>query len=185
MVPPSRQSNASAAPAHDEAGRVHELSIPPPLVARTVVAEMRAAAQQLLSAPLSAVVRLIGQPFQQPIYLDSEAMVQGRAVLIGDAAFVVRPHVGAGIVKTVTDAAVLATALHENDDVPAGLHAFEAQRIGEGRKYASQARRLGSYLKYRFDPDAERASAAFYADPNRVLAETALLDFLHASQPAG
>jgi 2-polyprenyl-6-methoxyphenol hydroxylase-like FAD-dependent oxidoreductase len=170
----------------DEAGRVHELSIPPPLVARTVVAEMRAAAQRLLPAPLSAVVRLIGQPFLQPIYdLESEAMVLGRAVLIGDAAFVVRPHVGAGIVKAITDAAVLATALDEIDDVPAGLRAFEARRIGEGRKYVAQARRLGSYLKYRFDTDAERAKAAFYADPHRVLAETALLDFLYAPQPAG
>ena len=63
--------------------------------------------------------------------------------------------------------------------------AHKARRTGEGRNHVAQARRLGSYLKYRFDSDTERPSAAFYADPNRVLAETALLDFLHPSQTAG
>lgn len=54
----------------------------------------------------------------------------------------------------MTDAAVLATARDESDDLPAGLHAFEARRIGEGRKYVAQAARPGSYVKYRFDADA-------------------------------
>src|SRR5258706_208057 len=86
--------------AQEAAGNLHELSIPPPLIARSFVAEMRAAAERLLPAQLRAVVRLIEQPFLQPIYdLESTAMAFGRAALIGDAAFVVRPHVGAGIVK--------------------------------------------------------------------------------------
>jgi 2-polyprenyl-6-methoxyphenol hydroxylase-like FAD-dependent oxidoreductase len=163
----------------DESGHVHELSIPPPLVARNIVAEMRAAAERLLPPQFRAVVRCIEQPFLQPIYdLESEAMAFGRAALIGDAAFVVRPHVGAGIVKAARDAAALATALDEHADVSAGLLAFEARRIGEGRKFVAQARRLGSHLKYRFDTEAERAAAAIHADPERMLAETALLDFL-------
>jgi 2-polyprenyl-6-methoxyphenol hydroxylase-like FAD-dependent oxidoreductase len=165
----------------DETGHVHELSIPPPLIARSVVAEMREAAERLLPPQMLAVLRLVEQPFLQPIYdLESEAMALGRAALIGDAAFVVRPHVGAGIVKAVQDAAALAAALDEHTDVAAGLRAFEARRIGEGRKFVAQARRLGSYLKHRFDTEAERAEAAFHADPERVLAETALLDFLRA-----
>jgi len=36
----------------------------------------------------------------------------------------------------------------------------------------------------RFDTDAERTSAAVYADPQRMLAETARLDFLGAPQSA-
>src|SRR5262249_16310605 len=93
MVP----TNASAARAHARSGPRTQLSIPPPLVARTVAAEMRAAPVHLLPALLSAVVHRFEQPFLQPIYdLESEAMAQGRAAPIGDAAFVVCPHVGAG-----------------------------------------------------------------------------------------
>src|SRR5262245_14565470 len=40
------------------------------------------------------------------------------------------------------------------------------------------ARLLGSYLKYTFASEDERARATHHADPDRVLAETALLDFL-------
>jgi len=168
----------------DETGRVHELSIPPPLIARSVVAEMRQAAERLLPPQLKAVVRLIEQPFLQPIYdLESPRLAFGRAALIGDAAFVVRPHVGAGIVKAIADAAALAEALDAHAEVAAGLQAYSTHRIVEGRKFVAQARRLGSYLKRRFATEAERADAALHAQPDRVLAETALLDFLR-SPPA-
>jgi 2-polyprenyl-6-methoxyphenol hydroxylase-like FAD-dependent oxidoreductase len=157
------------------------MSFPPPLIARSVVAEMRAAAERLLPPQFNAVVRLIEQPFLQPIYdLESPRLAFGRAALIGDAAFVVRPHVGAGIAKAATDAAALAAALDEHPDVADGLRAFETQRIIEGRKFVAQARRLGSYLKHHFASDAERAKAAFHAEPKQVLAETAILDFLRA-----
>jgi len=168
----------------DESGHTHAVSIPPPLIARSVIAEMRQAADRLLPAVLSNAVRRIEQPFLQPIYdLESPQLTLGRAALIGDAAFVVRPHVGAGIAKAVADAAALAAALDDHADVTAALRAFESQRIGEGRKFVAQARRLGSYLKYRFESDAERAKAAYHAEPANVLAETASLDFLRTTVP--
>jgi 2-polyprenyl-6-methoxyphenol hydroxylase-like FAD-dependent oxidoreductase len=163
----------------DETGHLHELSIPPPLIARGVIAQMRAAAERLLPPQLNGVVRLIEQPFLQPIYdLESLGLAFGRVALIGDAAFVVRPHVGGGIVKAAEDAAALAAALDEHADVAAGITAFEARRIGVGRQFVAQARRLGSYLKYDFASEDERARAAHHAEPDRVLAETALLDFV-------
>ena len=63
-------------------------------------------------------------------------------------------------------------------DVEAALAAYEAARIGVGRRFVAQARRLGSYLKYEFASEEERARAAFHAAPEQVMAETALLDFL-------
>lgn len=163
----------------DESGHTHVVSIPPPLIARTVVAEARAAAERLLPPNLRAAMRLIEQPFLQPIYdLESASLAFGRVALIGDAAFVVRPHVGAGIVKAAEDAAALAAALDEHADVEAALRAYEARRIAVGRRFVAQARRLGCYLKYRFASEEERTRAAYHADPDRVLAETALLDFL-------
>ena len=41
-----------------------------------------------------------------------------------------------------------------------------------------RARRLGMYLKYRFASEEERSLAASHAEPNRVMAETAVLDFM-------
>ena len=163
----------------DEAGHRHEVSIPPPLVARSVVAEMREAALRLLPAQMCAVLERVNQPFFQPIYdLESDRMALGRVALISDAAFVVRPHVGAGIVKAVGDAAALAAALTDNRAVPDALRNYETARLGVGRAFVAQARRLGSYLRYNFDTPEQRETAAYYADPARVLAETAVLDFL-------
>ncbi|MBO0764219.1 MAG: FAD-dependent monooxygenase [Hyphomicrobiaceae bacterium] len=163
----------------DARGRTHELSIPPPLTAPGVVAEMQAAAERLLPDPFRAAIALMAQPFLQPIYdLESPAIAFGRVALAGDAAFVVRPHVGAGVLKAAHDAAALAECLDADATVEAGLGLYEARRAPIGRQFVARARRLGCYLTYRFDSEEARASAAFHAAPERVLAETAVVDFL-------
>jgi 2-polyprenyl-6-methoxyphenol hydroxylase-like FAD-dependent oxidoreductase len=163
----------------DAGGRTHEISVPPPLIAPGVIAEMRAAADRLLPPQLRAAMAQIQQPFLQPIYdLESPSLAFGRVALVGDAAFVVRPHVGGGVVKAAHDAAALAECLDAGPAVEAGLRAYEARRLLIGRQFVDQARRLGCYLRYRFDSEEERVQAAAYARPQRVLAETAALDFL-------
>ena len=82
--------------------------------------------------------------------------------------------------KAAQDAAALAAALAGNADVEAALRAYEALRIAVGRRFVAQARRLGSYLKYQFASEEELARAAFHAAPQRVMTETAVLDFLEA-----
>jgi 2-polyprenyl-6-methoxyphenol hydroxylase-like FAD-dependent oxidoreductase len=165
----------------DDTGKLHEVSIPPPLVSRAVVGEMRDAAERLLPPQFRAALRLIEQPFLQPIYdLESPQMAFGRVALVGDAAFVIRPHVGGGIAKAAQDAAALASALDEHATVEAGLRAYQTLRLKVGRRYVAQARRLGSYLKYRFESEEERARAAFHARPEQVLADTASLEFMRA-----
>ncbi len=163
----------------DATGRRHEVSIPPPLIAPAVVAEMRAAAERLLAPPFRAAVALIAQPFLQPVYdLESPALAFGRVALAGDAAFVIRPHVGAGVVKAADDAAALAECLDAEPAVEAALSSYAARRLAIGRRFVARARQLGCYLRRRFDSDEERSRAALYAAPERVLAETATLDFL-------
>ena len=163
----------------DEAGRTHELSIPPPLIARSVIANMRADAERLLPPQLRALVRVVEQPFLQPIYdLLSTRVGFGRVALAGDAAFVVRPHVGAGVLKAAQDAAVLTASLDAQGDVAAAIAAYAGQRLPVGTAFITQARRLGSHLRYRFDSDEERRCAAVFAEPERVMLETARLDFL-------
>jgi 2-polyprenyl-6-methoxyphenol hydroxylase-like FAD-dependent oxidoreductase len=163
----------------DATGFKHELSIPPPAIRPAVIAAMREAARRLLPPPLAAAMQRVEQPFLQPIYdLESPTMAFGRVALIGDAAFLIRPHVGGGIAKAAADAAVLAAALDREPNLAAALAAFAAERVAVAGKFIAQARRLGCYLRYRFASEAERLEAARHADPHRVLAETALLDFL-------
>ena len=82
----------------DERGTTHAISIPPPLIRREAIAEMRADAERLAGPQFRQIVRLIEEPILQPIYdLESPRMAFGRVAILGDAAFVARPHVAAGV----------------------------------------------------------------------------------------
>ena len=66
---------------------------------------MRAAAERLVAPQFRAIARLMDEPVLQPIYdLETPRMAFGRVAIIGDAAFVARPHVGAGVSKACDDA---------------------------------------------------------------------------------
>ena len=162
----------------DESGRTHALSIPPPLIARDVVARMRTEGEQVLAPPFNAMLSLCAQPFLQPIYdLEVPRMAFGRVAILGDAAFVARPHVGAGVAKAAEDALALADALAGHDDVETALRRFEEARLGVGEKIIARARRLGAYVQADLKSEAERAYAAQHRAPEAVLAETAVMDF--------
>jgi 2-polyprenyl-6-methoxyphenol hydroxylase-like FAD-dependent oxidoreductase len=163
----------------DEAGTVHALSIPPPLIRHQAIAAMRAAAERLLAPQFRAVVRMIDEPILQPIYdLETPRMAFGRVAIIGDAAFVARPHVAAGVAKAADDAAALAAAL-EAHSVVAALRRFEAERLPIGRRIIERARHLGAYLQATQTAEERRRSHR-HGIPEAVLAETAVLDFLRA-----
>ena len=164
----------------DDSGVTHAISIPPPLIPRAAIAAMRDAAERLLAPQFRAVVRLIEEPMLQPIYdLESPRLAFGRVAIIGDAAFVARPHVAAGVSKAADDAAVLAAALDADDDVEAALLRFEAERLPAGRKIIERARYLGAYLQATQTAE-DRAHSARHGIPEAVLAETATIDFHHA-----
>jgi 2-polyprenyl-6-methoxyphenol hydroxylase-like FAD-dependent oxidoreductase len=161
----------------DETGTVYSISIPPTLIRREAITAMRAAAERLLAPQLRQVVRLIDEPLLQPIYdLASPRMAFGRVAIIGDAAFVARPHVGAGVSKAADDAAALAAALAV-DDVEMALRRFEAERLPENNRIIDRARRLGAYLQATQNAQ-ERAQSARHSIPEAVLEETARVDFL-------
>jgi 2-polyprenyl-6-methoxyphenol hydroxylase-like FAD-dependent oxidoreductase len=165
----------------DDDGVVHPLSIPPPLIRKECLEEMRAAARQLLAPQFVEIVELAERPILQPIYdLESPRLAFGRVALIGDAAFVARPHVGAGVTKAAEDAAELVRALEESDDVIAALQAFERVRLPIGRRIVARARHLGSYLQAARRTEEERSSSARHGIPQAVMTETATLDFLRA-----
>ena len=140
---------------------------------------MRADAERVLAPQFNQMVGLCEQPFLQPIYdLEVPHMAFGRVALVGDAAFVARPHVGAGVAKAAEDALALAEVLAQGDDIEAALRQFESARLPIGERIIARARRLGAYVQADFKTQAERVYAALHQKPEAVLIETATMDFL-------
>jgi 2-polyprenyl-6-methoxyphenol hydroxylase-like FAD-dependent oxidoreductase len=163
----------------DERGTTHAISIPPPLIRREAIAEMRADAARLIAPQMQKIVRLMHEPILQPIYdLETPNMAFGRVAILGDAAFVARPHVAAGVAKAADDASTLVAALGGETDVAAGLRRFEAARLPVGRRIIQRARHLGAYLQAQ-RTEEELAHSARHSIPEAVMAETAVLDFLY------
>jgi 2-polyprenyl-6-methoxyphenol hydroxylase-like FAD-dependent oxidoreductase len=134
----------------DAQGRVHDVSIPPPLIRAEVVAEMTAAARGLLPPAMAETVARTEQPFFQPIYdLVSPRLVFGGVVLLGDAAFVARPHVGGGVTKAALDAIALADAIANADhDLETALVRYDRERQKFGNWIVSHGRDLGAGIGY-------------------------------------
>jgi 2-polyprenyl-6-methoxyphenol hydroxylase-like FAD-dependent oxidoreductase len=176
---PAEETTELARLLTDERGVRHEISIPPPLIRREAIAAMRAAAERLLGPQFREIVRLIDEPILQPIYdLESPSMAFGRVAILGDAAFVARPHVAAGVSKAADDAKALAIAL-EGNDVEAGLKRFEAERLPVGRRIIERARHLGAYLQATRTQE-EESRAGRHSTDGAVIAETAVVDFLYS-----
>jgi 2-polyprenyl-6-methoxyphenol hydroxylase-like FAD-dependent oxidoreductase len=128
-------------------GRRYDLSLPPGQVAPAAAAGLRADAAALLAPCCAEVVLLTEEPFIQAIYdLESPRVAFGRVLLIGDAAFVARPHAGMGVTKAGLDALTLARALAAPDPA-AALGAWERRRLAYGRAVVARARWLGAYLE--------------------------------------
>lgn len=157
----------------DREGRRHDMSIPPPLLRDEVIAAMRAAAAAQLSPQFAEVVAKTRQPFFQAIFdLESETMSAGRIALLGDAAFVARPHVGMGVSKAAGDAMALTTQLQARGDVAAALIRYSDERRHFGSAVIRHARALGAYLQA--GSDTERAAAAALHTPQAVMRDIAV-----------
>ncbi|MET0278723.1 MAG: FAD binding domain-containing protein [Pseudorhodoplanes sp.] len=164
----------------DEGGVAHSMSIPPPLISKASIEAMRQAARRLLAPQFAQAVDLVEQPILQPIHdLESQAIAFGRVAILGDAAFVARPHVGGGVAKAAGDAQALVNALLTENDVPVALRRYESERLPAGRLMVQRARHLGAYLQATRNPE-EAAHSARHSIPEAVLDETATLDFLYA-----
>jgi 2-polyprenyl-6-methoxyphenol hydroxylase-like FAD-dependent oxidoreductase len=163
----------------DDAGVHHPLGIPPPLISRAVIAEMREAAGTVLAPQFRDLIRLVDRPMLQAIYdIESPRMAFGRVAIVGDAAFVARPHVGAGVAKAAQDALALMRALDEVPDIIPALKRMEATQQPFGRRVIARARELGACLQPRLATEAERENAARFRAPQATIRETATLEFL-------
>jgi 2-polyprenyl-6-methoxyphenol hydroxylase-like FAD-dependent oxidoreductase len=155
----------------DTSGRHHGPAMPPPLVRPDLVRRLKEVAQATLAPRIAAVVERT-QPFFQAIYdLETPRLAAGRVALIGDAAFVARPHVGMGVTKAALDAASLCRSLELERDVEAALRRYADLRGEFGRRCVARARRLGAYIEARARPELNWPPEALDPRPERVLRE--------------
>ena len=155
----------------DADGVHYPQGIPPNKVSWREVAQMRADGRRLLAPAFAEIVEKCGQPFLQPIYDQvSGALVQGRVALLGDAAFVARPHVGMGVTKAMQDALALDDAVRAHGLAPRALQAYAQERLPAGLEVVQRARRLGAYMQA-CGQDGQTAQAR---DALAVMAETAV-----------
>jgi 2-polyprenyl-6-methoxyphenol hydroxylase-like FAD-dependent oxidoreductase len=156
----------------DASGRHHGPSIPPPLVRPEVIAGLKREAHALL-APLLAELLDRSQPFFQAIFdVESPRLAVDRVCLLGDAAFVARPHVGMGVTKAALDALCLANSIRQHD-IDAALARYDRLRGEFGRRCVARARRLGAYVEARARPGRGWTEEQTDQRPERVMREVA------------
>lgn len=132
----------------DADGHYYPHGIPPNKVAWQQVAAVRQAARALLAPQLAEVLEKTAQPFFQPIYdCSSSSIAIGRVALMGDAAFVARPHVGMGVTKAAEDAMALTDCIAQHGATPQALQAFEALRLAPAQAVVERARALGDCMR--------------------------------------
>jgi 2-polyprenyl-6-methoxyphenol hydroxylase-like FAD-dependent oxidoreductase len=140
---------------------------------------MQAAAATVLAPQFRDLIRLAGQPILQAIYdIESPRMAFGRVAIIGDAAYVARPHVGAGVAKAAQDALALARCLRRAASIESALADMEASQARFGRRIIARGRELGACLQQTHSTTAERGNAERFRTPEATLKETATLEFL-------
>jgi 2,6-dihydroxypyridine 3-monooxygenase len=134
----------------DRNGFSAELTVPPGAVQTRHVEQLHSAADTDLPAPLAEVVQQTADPFIQVIVdLEVPRMAFGRCCLIGDAAVVLRPHIGVGTAKAADDAWQLGNALlgASKRYVPTRLRAWETQQLPVAQRAMRRARAAGRSLQ--------------------------------------
>jgi len=132
----------------DRSGRKHAFSLPPGALPDAPAQALRADADAMLAPPFRALVHATVEPFIQAILdLAVPRMVFGRILLLGDAAFVPRPHTAGGAAKAAANALALALALRQEDTpLDQRLREWEVSQLRAGRAMTDWGRRMGDQI---------------------------------------
>ena len=141
------------------------------------IAAMKADAVKRLPSVAAAVVERVPQPLLQAITdMESARMTHGRVAVMGDAAFVARPHSIGGVSKAALDAQCLAESLAASDDIAAALIRYEESQLDFGRRLVAHSRYLGAFLEHGADAPPP--------DPERIIRDYGAPNLLHDVDPA-
>ena len=151
-------------------GVCRAVSLPPGTATDQAVTAMRQAAAAELARPIMEVVTGVDEPFVQVVYdIAVSRMAFGRACLIGDAAFAVRPHAAAGTAKAAADGWALATELASaGGDVPTALASWEHRQVTLGRALLARCRDIGDSSQFggTFRPGDQRLIFGLHSPGN-------------------
>lgn len=133
---------------HDS--RTHEFSIPPGQVRPEVIAEQQEIANRMLCPQFLELWQATQLPFLQPILdLAVPRMVTGRVALVGDAAFIPRPHTAASTSKAAANAIALGTAVAAHPgDLDRALAEWEPDQLVLGRRLEAHGQMLGDRSQF-------------------------------------
>lgn len=159
----------------DDSGRHHPHGISPALLRSRVKGEMQELAPRVLAPQFAEAIAKGKWIFFQPILdLELTRMVFGRVVIVGDAAFITRPHVAMGVPKGAGDVLALADAIQSSgDEYLSGLAQFEARRLRVSHNIVARGRYLGAYMEAQLKSEDERRRAEEERVPEQVMMETA------------
>ncbi|NEQ47350.1 MAG: hypothetical protein F6K00_28960 [Leptolyngbya sp. SIOISBB] len=134
----------------DRTGQRRDYSVPPDLMAPAVEQAMQAYADQVLAPPFQKLVAATQAPFVQAILdLGVPQMAFDRVALVGDAAFIPRPHTAAGVSKGAANAIAIADALVAQDhDVANALHSWETDQLRLGMHLWKVGQELGERSQF-------------------------------------
>lgn len=131
----------------DVDGRRRAFSVPPGALRPEIAQGVRDAARRQLAPSFSALVDATDEPFAQAILdLRVPSMVFDRAVLLGDAAFIPRPHTAGGAAKAAANALALAEALRAFPDVDEALAAWNEWQMRVGVEMCDRGVALGDRI---------------------------------------
>jgi 2-polyprenyl-6-methoxyphenol hydroxylase-like FAD-dependent oxidoreductase len=122
------------------------------MLAPAVEQEMRSYADTVVAPPFQKLVAATQEPFVQAILdLGVPQMIFGRVALVGDAAFIPRPHTAASTAKAAANAIALADALVEhNHDVIKALLAWEPTQLAYGKQLVASGQQLGRRSQFSY-----------------------------------
>jgi 2-polyprenyl-6-methoxyphenol hydroxylase-like FAD-dependent oxidoreductase len=153
-----READELSALLTDRTGRKRRTSVPPGMVCPEHWQKQMDIARALLSPQFRELLEATEQPFAQPVRdLAVPQMVFGRTVLVGEAAFVLRPHTAAAAAKAAADGMMLGQALRDgNDNLAENLRRFETPQMQMGLHLRDYGVRAGNQSQFRVDNPGQR-----------------------------
>lgn len=138
----------------DRTGRKRRTSVPPGMVCAQHWTKQMDIARALLPPQFRELLEATDQPFAQPVRdLAVPCMVFDRAVVVGEAAFVVRPHTAAAAGKAAADGMGLGEALRDGDDrLAEDLRRFESPQMKMGLHLRDYGIRAGNQSQFSREP---------------------------------
>ena len=128
-----------------DSGERRQHSAPPGSLSQATRLELVTSANSLLPSVWALLVKREPNPFVQAIFdYEAPSMIKGRIALLGDAAFIVRPHTAMGVSKAAGDAMALRDCLTQSRDLPEALNQYNNLRDLAGREIARYGQDLGA-----------------------------------------